>query len=96
VQNILRIIIALSVVTLFGLAFWAEFSGHTLLDVVLPSRVLADTTAERNQIADRLTASHRPSFLTWVPPIGILLLSSYGLFLAKKRACRPRTSLPHA
>jgi hypothetical protein len=86
VQNILRIIIALSLLVLMGFAFRAaEISGHVLLDFVLPPRVLANTTTEeRTQIVDRLGASHRPSFLAWIPPIGILLLSSYALSLEKK------------
>ena len=96
-QNILRIIIALSLMALTGLAFRAEFSGHVLLDVVLPPRVLANTTAEeRNEIVDRLSASHRPSILTWIPPIGVLLLSSYALSVEKKNARRLSTLCPPA
>jgi hypothetical protein len=97
VKNVLRVIIVLSLLALAGLAFRAVIPRVVLLDFVLPPRVLANTTTEeRNQITARLSASHRPSFLAWIPPIGILLLSSYALALEKKKARSFSPSYPPA
>jgi hypothetical protein len=79
-KNALRLIIVLSFIWVAFLIVADTTARPESLDVVLPQRILtAATPDEREQITSRLTALHRPSVFSWIPPIGVLLLSSYAL-----------------
>ena len=83
--NAIRLIVALSLLWLVGMWISQSVPRHESVDAILPARVLAVATREeRQQIAQRVTASQNPSVVGWVFPVAILLLGNYALFAAKK------------
>ena len=60
-------------------------AGHSLLDYVLPVRVLSDTTPEERQhIAARIGRLQPPGYFSWIGAAAVLLLSGYALFTANR------------
>ena len=86
-KTALGLIIVMSLLWLLTLAMELPTAhGHLLVDRVLPARVVSLTTAEESaKIATRLGELGRTSSVAWIPPVCILLLASYALFVAGKK-----------
>ena len=60
-------------------------AGHSLVDHVLPVRVLSNATPEETQqIADRLGRLQAPGYFSWIGAVSVLLLSGYALWSANR------------
>jgi hypothetical protein len=86
VKNSLRSIIVISILWLAALAMQSSaIVTSSLLDHVLPARVLSNTTPqERQHIAYRLKRLQAPGSFSWAAAGSVLLLSSYVLWTANR------------
>ncbi len=82
--NSLRLLIVIGLIWFAVLAMQTSVIPHTLLDAILPPRVLAEATSEeRSKIVDQIALMYAPSYLSWFGASAVVCLSSYALWKAK-------------
>src|SRR5690606_6121652 len=85
-KKTLILLIIIGICWFVGLMMQVIAMPYFYLDVILPPRVLEDTTPEeRTEIVQRLRSISTPNFISWLGAISIIILSSCG-FLIQRRS----------
>ena len=84
-RNALRIIIVVSLLWIVLLSIAVSSRRRVLPDAVIPERLLLLASSEEFQhMSDRLVHTSRPNLIDWIPPVCILLVASFALFMSKR------------